>query len=77
MFDEILSRKEMILERRLEPGECVIFANRRVLHGRSGFNPNQGERHFKGTYVSLCDFKDKLRSMLVSVSYTHLTLPTT
>ena len=40
---------------------AVIFANRRVLHGRTAFDPTSGDRHLKGTYLDLDVFKDKLR----------------
>ena len=32
----------------LGPGEMVMFDNRRVLHGREGFDPGSGERHLRG-----------------------------
>lgn len=39
----------------------VLFANRRVLHGRTAFDPTSGDRHLKGTYLTLDSLKDKLR----------------
>ena len=47
----------------LKPGDCVIFLNRRVLHGRESFE-NNGSRHFRGTYTDLDDFLDKSRILL-------------
>ncbi|KAL3467325.1 hypothetical protein BJX64DRAFT_167705 [Aspergillus heterothallicus] len=38
-------------ELKLNPGECVIFENRRVLHARREFNTNRGERWLAGAYV--------------------------
>lgn len=49
------------LARSLTNCHTVIFANRRVLHGRTAFDPTSGDRHLKGTYVELDLFKDKLR----------------
>ncbi|KAH6670782.1 hypothetical protein B0J14DRAFT_656847 [Halenospora varia] len=40
-----------VLEYRLQEGECVIFNNRRLLHGRKQFDALGGERWLKGTYV--------------------------
>ena len=60
-FEEILSDSSLVYKLFLKPGDCVIFANRRVLHGREAFDPFSGVRHFKGTYVDSDDFKDKLR----------------
>lgn len=37
----------------LVPGDLVAFNNRRVLHGRTGFDPMQVSRHLKGCYVDI------------------------
>jgi gamma-butyrobetaine dioxygenase len=29
----------------------LTFDNRRVLHGRTAFDPNSGPRHLQGTYL--------------------------
>ena len=36
---------------RLEPGDIFSFNNRRLLHGRTGFDPNSGHRHLQGYYM--------------------------
>jgi len=36
---------------RLEPGDIFSFNNRRVLHGRTEFDPNSGHRHLQGYYM--------------------------
>ena len=38
---------------RLEPGQLQMFHNTRVLHGRTGFNPQEGLRHLQGAYIDL------------------------
>jgi gamma-butyrobetaine dioxygenase len=52
------------LERRLEPGDAVIFDNRRVLHGRSPYRPTgaggNGRRWLQGCYADV----DGLRATL-------------
>ncbi|KAL2066517.1 hypothetical protein VTL71DRAFT_2588 [Oculimacula yallundae] len=48
---------------RLQEGECVIFNNRRVLHGRDQFEPGNGERFLKGTYVDTDVFDSKWRML--------------
>jgi gamma-butyrobetaine dioxygenase len=37
---------------RLAPGDCVVFDNTRILHGRTGFT-GQGGRHLQGCYADL------------------------
>jgi len=36
---------------RLNPGDIFSFNNRRVLHGRTEFDPNSGHRHLQGYYI--------------------------
>ncbi|CAO3685728.1 unnamed protein product [Umbelopsis ramanniana] len=60
-FADIVEDRNLRFELTLQPGQLVIFANRRVLHGRTAFDPTSGDRHLKGTYVELDLFKDKLR----------------
>lgn len=60
-FSDILNDPELVYTTLLGEGDCVIFANRRVLHGRTEFDAGSGERHLKGTYVDWDDFKDKAR----------------
>ncbi|RUS23647.1 hypothetical protein BC938DRAFT_474831 [Jimgerdemannia flammicorona] len=60
-FTEIVEDEGLRYQLTLKEGECAIFANRRVLHGRTEFDPSSGHRHLKGTYVDLDAFKDRLR----------------
>jgi gamma-butyrobetaine dioxygenase len=60
-FTHILRRKEFELKFRLEPGEVMVFHNRRVLHGRAAFDPNSGSRKLRGCYVDCDQAWSKLR----------------
>ncbi|MFI6585196.1 TauD/TfdA family dioxygenase [Embleya sp. NPDC050493] len=51
-FAETLNRPESMLTRRLEPGDCVVFDNTRVLHARTAFD-GAGRRHLQGCYADL------------------------
>ena len=60
-FEHIINRPELVLQTRLQPGDLVIFNNRRVLHGRTQFDPTTGERHLRGSYIDLDAFRDRWR----------------
>ncbi|KAL1915508.1 uncharacterized protein VTP21DRAFT_6632 [Calcarisporiella thermophila] len=60
-YSDIISRPELQYELTLQPGECVLFANRRVLHARRAFDAQAGERHLKGVYVDWCAVLDRFR----------------
>jgi gamma-butyrobetaine dioxygenase len=36
---------------RLDDGDLMMFDNRRLLHGRTGFDPTTGLRHLQGCYI--------------------------
>lgn len=60
-FGRILRDPELQLEVKMRPGDCQVFDNRRVLHGRAAFDPNSGPRHLEGCYVDGDDFLSRLR----------------
>ena len=43
---------------RLQPGEVLVFNNRRMLHGRDGF-AGEGVRHLRGCYVNIDEFANR------------------
>lgn len=51
-FASMLSRPELMLTFRLEPGDCLVFDNTRILHARTGFAAT-GRRHLQGCYADL------------------------
>ena len=46
---------------RLQPGELLVFDNRRVLHGRAAFDPSSGRRHLQGCYVDRDQLLSRIR----------------
>lgn len=47
----LLADPEFELRFLLKPGELMMFDNNRVLHGRTGYDPNEGMRHLQGCYI--------------------------
>jgi gamma-butyrobetaine dioxygenase len=62
-FTKILQDPSLTYRTLSRPGDLVLFHNRRVLHGRDEFDAQSGNRHFKGTYVDIDMFKDKLATL--------------
>lgn len=46
---------------RLAPGDLLMMANQRALHGRTGFDPSKGRRHLQGCYVDMDGVESRLR----------------
>ena len=45
------------------PGDLIVFDNRRILHGRTAFDPRTGDRHLQGIYVDRDDMMSTIRSI--------------
>jgi gamma-butyrobetaine dioxygenase len=60
-FASKVEDEENLYEYRLQEGECVIFNNRRVLHGRRQFDTSAGERWLKGCYIDNDVFMSRYR----------------
>ena len=58
-FAALLREPEFQMATRLEDGDLVIFDNRRVLHGRTGFASARHPRHLQGCYLT----RDSVYSM--------------
>lgn len=52
-FDHMLRSPEFEIRFKLDPGELLIMDNRRLLHGRTGFDPGEGLRHLQGCYIDI------------------------
>lgn len=52
LFAGIINKEENAFSFRLEPGDCVIFDNTRLLHSRTEF-ASTGTRHLQGAYSDL------------------------
>ena len=50
-LSKLLNDKKFELKFKLMPGDCMMFDNNRVLHGRTIFDPTEGARHLQGCYI--------------------------
>jgi len=51
LLDRMLRGEEFERRFRLMDGQLMMFDNRRLLHGRTGFDPSTGHRHLQGCYI--------------------------
>ncbi len=59
-FGNLLHDDKFQIKFRLEPGDIFSFNNRRVLHGRTAFDPNSGHRQLQGYYMDRDEILGKL-----------------
>jgi alpha-ketoglutarate-dependent taurine dioxygenase len=58
-FKAIAESPGKTFEMKLKPGDCVIFNNRKILHGRRQFSQSQtgeGSRWLEGTYIAPSEY---------------------
>ncbi len=56
-----MRQEDYAIKHQLSSGEMVMFDNRRVLHGRSAFDPHSGSRHLRGFYVDHNEVNSRIR----------------
>ena len=61
IFGNLLHDDKFQIRFRLEPGDIYSFNNRRVLHGRTEFDPNSGHRHLQGYYIDRDEIIGRLK----------------
>ena len=59
-FYKQLHSKRFQISFKLKAGDIFCFDNRRVLHGRTEFDPNSGNRHLQGYYIEREEISSKL-----------------
>ena len=52
-FDHLLRSEDFEVRFLLNTGELLMMDNRRLLHGRTGFDPREGLRHLQGCYIDI------------------------
>jgi hypothetical protein len=62
-FSALIAHEDNVFEYKMQPGECVVFDNRRVLHGRKAFDTGSGTRWLRGTYIADEDFRSRMASI--------------
>ena len=65
-FAAELTAPDLAYRHRLEPGECHIFDNHRVLHARAAFDPASGPRHMQSCVIERDEFHNRLRLLALA-----------
>ena len=60
-FGNLLHDEKFQINFRLNPGDIFSFNNRRLLHGRTEFDPNSGHRHLQGYYMDRDEIIGRLK----------------
>lgn len=56
VFERLINGAAAMHQKKMRPGECVLFDNLRVMHGRTAFDTAGGSRWLRGAYIAQEDF---------------------
>ena len=62
-FGRLLREPRFVLEFTLRAGECLVFDNHRIVHGRMAYDRRTGERHLRGCYTDRGELRSKYRTL--------------
>ena len=66
-FAQLIFSGSRQLKLKLQPGEGFIWDNYRILHGRTAFDPNSGDRHMRHCYMDRDTVSSRQKCLLRSL----------
>lgn len=63
-FGRMLQDPRYVMRFRMTPGECIVFDNHRVVHGRAAYDAASGERHLRGVYADRGEMRSTYRALV-------------
>ena len=64
LFDRLAYDEENQVIYKMKDGECAVFDNRRILHGRIGYEAARGSRHLQGMYTMWDEMRSRRNCIL-------------
>ena len=62
-ISELYNSDKYRIEFKLAPGDLLMMDNYRLLHGRTSYNSNEGNRHLQGCYIDYDSTEGKLKHL--------------
>ncbi|MGB0495610.1 MAG: TauD/TfdA family dioxygenase [Kangiellaceae bacterium] len=62
-FGHFLNDDKYLMKFRLNAGECIVFDNHRIVHGRESYESGMGARHLRGCYTDMGELRSTYRSL--------------
>ena len=62
-FIRMMQEDRFVCRFRLNEGECIVFDNHRIVHGREAFSADSGLRHLRGSYTDRGATWSKFRTL--------------
>jgi gamma-butyrobetaine dioxygenase len=62
-FGRWLQSDKYVMRFRLAAGECIVFDNHRILHGRDAYTADSGNRYLRGCYTDRGELRSRYRAL--------------
>jgi len=63
-FGRLLQDDKYIMRFTLRAGECIVFDNHRVVHGRAAYSATSGDRYLRGCYTDRAEMRSTYRALV-------------
>ncbi|MBN8293348.1 TauD/TfdA family dioxygenase [Rhodobacter sp. NTK016B] len=63
-FGKMLQEEKYVMRFMMKAGECMVFDNHRIVHGRAGYVATSGERFLRGTYADRAEMRSTYRALV-------------
>jgi gamma-butyrobetaine dioxygenase len=60
-FGKMMRQEEYLMRFRLNAGDCIVFDNHRIVHGRDAYSAASGHRHLRGCYIDRGEMRSTYR----------------
>lgn len=63
-FGKLLQSDKYLMRFTLKAGECAVFDNHRIVHGRAAYSATSGERYLRGCYTDRAEMRSSYRALV-------------
>ncbi len=63
-FGRMLQEDKYMMRFLMKAGECMVFDNHRIVHGREAYSATSGERYLRGTYADRAEMRSTYRALV-------------
>lgn len=63
-FGRMLQEDKYMMRFMMKGGECMVFDNHRIVHGRAAYSATSGDRYLRGCYVDRGEMRSTYRALV-------------
>lgn len=63
-FGRMLQEEKYMMRFLMKSGECMVFDNHRIVHGRAAYSATSGDRYLRGCYTDRAEMRSTYRALV-------------